>query len=124
MALYLGGSLSPHLKEGMDLIRTLVESIKAKDSMLKARLATVLAASRIHRLASYVVKNATTGVNTFPSGHVAVTIAVALGVFPSLPVLGVLLLLCAVSIAVACVVGRWKSTEIICPLIQRWALFS
>jgi len=66
-----------------------------------------LAASRIHRLASYVVKNATTGVNTFPSGHVAVTIAVALGVFPSLPVLGVVLLLCAVSIAVACVVGRY-----------------
>jgi len=67
----------------------------------------VLAASRIHRLASYVVKNATTGVNTFPSGHVAVTIAVALGVFPALPILGVILLVCAVSIAVACVVGRY-----------------
>ena len=67
----------------------------------------VLAASRIHRLASYVVKNATTGVNTFPSGHVAVTIAVALGVFPSVPLAGVVLLLCAASIAVACVVGRY-----------------
>jgi len=67
----------------------------------------VLAASRIHRLATYVVKNATTGVNTFPSGHVAVTIAVALGVFPSLPIAGVVLLLCAASIAVACVVGRY-----------------
>ena len=67
----------------------------------------VLAASRIHRLASYVVKNATTGVNTCPSGHVAVTIAVALGVFPSLPLAGVVLLLCAASIAVACVVGRY-----------------
>jgi len=67
----------------------------------------VLAASRIHRLASYVVKNATTGVNTFPSGHVAVTIAVAFGVASSLPALGLLLLLCAASIAVACVVGRY-----------------
>ena len=70
----------------------------------------VLAASRIHRLASYVVKNATTGVNTFPSGHVAVTIAVALGVFASLPVVGAVLLFCAASIAVACVVGRYHYT--------------
>jgi membrane-associated phospholipid phosphatase len=67
----------------------------------------VLAASRLHRLASHVVRNATTGVNTFPSGHVAVTIAVALGVISTLPWLGVLLLLSAVSIAVACVVGRY-----------------
>jgi membrane-associated phospholipid phosphatase len=70
----------------------------------------VLAASGIHRLASYVVKSATTGVNTFPSGHVAVTIAVALGVISSLPALGVVLLLCAASIAVACVVGRYHYT--------------
>lgn len=70
----------------------------------------VLAASRIHRFASYVVKNATTGVNTFPSGHVAVTIAVALGVMASLPVAGVVLLVCAASIAVACVVGRYHYT--------------
>jgi membrane-associated phospholipid phosphatase len=70
----------------------------------------VLAASRLHRLASYVVKNATTGVNTFPSGHVAVTIAVALGVMPSLPFVGAVLLLCAASIAVACIVGRYHYT--------------
>jgi len=67
----------------------------------------VLAASRLHRLASYVVKNATTGVNTFPSGHVAVTLAVAFGVMSTLPAAGVLFLLFAVSIAVACVVGRY-----------------
>lgn len=67
----------------------------------------VLAASRLHRLASFVVKNATTGVNTFPSGHVAVTIAVALGVISSLPAVGIGLLICAASIAVACVVGRY-----------------
>lgn len=67
----------------------------------------VLAASRLHRLASYVVKNGTTGVNTFPSGHVAVTIAVAFGVMPSLPLAGAALLVCAASISVACVVGRY-----------------
>src|SRR5207253_10787772 len=70
----------------------------------------VLAASRIHALASRVVKGATTGVNTFPSGHVAVTIAVACGVFASLPGVGLTLLLCAASIAVACVVGRYHYT--------------
>ncbi len=67
----------------------------------------VLAASRLHRLASYIVKNATTGVNTFPSGHVAVTIAVALGVISSLPLVGAVMLIFAASISVACVVGRY-----------------
>lgn len=43
MALYLGGSLSPFLKTGMDLIRGLVDGIKEKDSMLKTQLSTVLA---------------------------------------------------------------------------------
>ncbi|HUK32874.1 MAG TPA: phosphatase PAP2 family protein [Vicinamibacterales bacterium] len=70
----------------------------------------VLSASRVHRLASYFVKSATTGVNTFPSGHVAVTIAVALGVISSLPLIGIALLICAASIAVACVVGRYHYT--------------
>jgi membrane-associated phospholipid phosphatase len=70
----------------------------------------VLAASRVHQLASYVVKNATTGVNTFPSGHVAVTLAVAFGVMSTLPLVGAGLLVCAASIAVACVVGRYHYT--------------
>lgn len=69
--------------------------------------APTLQASGIHRLASYVVKNGTTGVNTFPSGHVAVTIAVAVGVISSLPVTGAILLAIAMSIGVACVVGRY-----------------
>src|SRR5262249_2812388 len=68
--------------------------------------APVLSASGIHRLASYVIKRGTTGVNTFPSGHVAVTIAVALGVISSLPVTGTILLGVATSVGVACVVGR------------------
>jgi membrane-associated phospholipid phosphatase len=70
----------------------------------------VLAASRLHGLASFVVKNATTGANTFPSGHVAVTIAVAVGVMSALPLLGGFLLVIAASIAVACVVGRYHYT--------------
>jgi membrane-associated phospholipid phosphatase len=70
----------------------------------------VLPASRVHRLASYVVKNATTGVITFPSCHVAVTIAVAFGVMSTLPLAGIALLLCALSISVACVVGRYHYT--------------
>lgn len=70
----------------------------------------VLAASRLHRLASFVVKNATTGANTFPSGHVAVTIAVAFGVMSALPMLGGFLLVIAASIAVGCVVGRYHYT--------------
>jgi membrane-associated phospholipid phosphatase len=72
--------------------------------------APTLAASRIHRLASYVIRNATTGVNTFPSGHVAVTIAVAIGVISTLPVTGAILLGLAASIGVACVVGRYHYT--------------
>jgi len=69
-----------------------------------------LADSGIHRLVSYVIKSATTGANTFPSGHVAVTIAVALGVIGSLPVVGTVLLGIAASIGVACVVGRYHYT--------------
>ena len=53
------------------------------------------------------MKNATTGVNTFPSGHVAVTLAVALGVISSLPLVGAMMLFFAGSISVACVVGRY-----------------
>jgi membrane-associated phospholipid phosphatase len=49
-------------------------------------------------------------VNTFPSGHVAVTIAVAIGVISSLPVTGAILLCVAASIGVGCVVGRYHYT--------------
>jgi len=69
-----------------------------------------LAASRVHAFTSLFVKHGTTGVNTFPSGHVAVTIAVAFGVITTLPAAGVFLLVCAASIAAACVVGRYHYT--------------
>lgn len=73
--------------------------------MLEQRPA--LADRSVHRLASYMVQHATIRVNTFPSGHVAVSLAVALAVIGPLPLVGVALLALAVSISVACVVGRY-----------------
>jgi membrane-associated phospholipid phosphatase len=66
-----------------------------------------LAARSVHRVASYMVRHATIRVNTFPSGHVAVSFAVALAVIGQMPLTGGVLLLLAGSIAVACVVGRY-----------------
>jgi membrane-associated phospholipid phosphatase len=66
-----------------------------------------LADRSIHRLASYMVRNATIGVNTFPSGHVAVSFAVALAVIGPMPLAGGILLGLTVSICVACIVGRY-----------------
>ena len=73
--------------------------------MLERRPA--LADTSAHRLASFMVRHATIRVNTFPSGHVAVSLAVALGVIGSLPIGGVALLAVAVSVGIACVVGRY-----------------
>ena len=61
----------------------------------------------VHRVASYMVQNATIRANTFPSGHVAVSTAVAFGVIGTMPATGLLLLALAGSIGVACVVGRY-----------------
>ena len=67
----------------------------------------VLAGGAIRRLASHMVRNATIRVNTFPSGHAAVSFAIALAVMGSMPVTGVVLLVLAISVSVACVVGRY-----------------
>jgi membrane-associated phospholipid phosphatase len=67
----------------------------------------VLAARSAHRMASLMVENATIRVNTFPSGHVAVSLAIAFGVMGALPWTGVVLLALAASISVACVMGRY-----------------
>jgi membrane-associated phospholipid phosphatase len=69
--------------------------------------APVLRNRGTHRLAAYMVQNATIRANTFPSGHVAVSVAVALGVIGTLPAIGALLLALALSVSVACVVGRY-----------------
>jgi membrane-associated phospholipid phosphatase len=69
--------------------------------------AAVLADGSVHRLASYMVRNATIRVNTFPSGHVAVSLAAALAVGGSMPLTGAILLVLAASVSVACIVGRY-----------------
>lgn len=66
-----------------------------------------LARESVHRLAGYMSRNATIGVNTFPSGHVAGSLAVALGVVGTMPIAGGVLLALATSISLACVVGRY-----------------
>jgi undecaprenyl-diphosphatase len=53
------------------------------------------------------VRRATIGANTFPSGHTAGSLAVAFAVIVTLPWTGVVLLVLAVSIALACIVGRY-----------------
>jgi membrane-associated phospholipid phosphatase len=69
--------------------------------------AAVLPDGSVRRLASYMVRNATIRVNTFPSGHVAVSLAAALAVSGSMPLTGGVLLLLAASVSLACVVGRY-----------------
>ena len=66
-----------------------------------------LADPAIHQLAAQMVEHFTIGVNTFPSGHAAGSLAVALAVIGSLPSTGMVLLVLAVGICVGCVVGRY-----------------
>ena len=61
----------------------------------------------IHRLASWFVQALTIRANTFPSGHTAGSLAVALAVLPAMPFVGLLFLTLATSIAAACVAGRY-----------------
>jgi membrane-associated phospholipid phosphatase len=67
----------------------------------------VLPDRSIHRAASLMVENLTIRANTFPSGHVAGSLAVALALIGVMPGTGLLFLVLAASIAVACVVGRY-----------------
>ena len=66
-----------------------------------------LAARSVHRIVSVLVENATIRANTFPSGHVAASFAIALAVVGAMPIAGGVLFALAASIAVACVVGRY-----------------
>ncbi len=66
-----------------------------------------LPAPSVHRMASFMVRHATIRVNTFPSGHVAVSLAVAFAIAGVMPAVGALMLVLAISIAIACVVGRY-----------------
>lgn len=61
----------------------------------------------VHRAASRMVETFTIRANTFPSGHVAGSLAVAFALLGPLPAAGAVFLFFALSIAVACVVGRY-----------------
>jgi membrane-associated phospholipid phosphatase len=67
----------------------------------------VLRDRAMHRIASLFVRRATIGANTFPSGHTAGSLAIAFAVIGTLPWIGGVLLALALSIALACVVGRY-----------------
>lgn len=67
----------------------------------------VLPDRSVHHAASLMVENLTIRANTFPSGHVAGSLAVALAVIGVMPGAGLLFLVLAASIALACVVGRY-----------------
>jgi membrane-associated phospholipid phosphatase len=66
-----------------------------------------LADPAIHRLATHMVENMTIGANTFPSGHAAGSLAVALAVAGSVPWAGAALLVIAAAICLGCIVGRY-----------------
>jgi membrane-associated phospholipid phosphatase len=61
----------------------------------------------VHRLASHWAEHLSIRANTFPSGHVAGSIAVALAVADTLPRAGMAVLAVALAISVATVVGRY-----------------
>ena len=67
----------------------------------------VLADRTVHRAASQMIEHLTIHANTFPSGHVAGSLGVALALLDVLPWFGVVMLLLAASISVATVVGRY-----------------
>jgi membrane-associated phospholipid phosphatase len=66
-----------------------------------------LADRAVHRAALLFVRHGTIGANTFPSGHTAVSFAIAFALLPALPAASVVCFLLAATIAVACVVGRY-----------------
>jgi membrane-associated phospholipid phosphatase len=61
----------------------------------------------VHRLASWFVRQFTICANTFPSGHAAGSLAVAFGVVDIMPRTGGVLMIIALCICLASVVGRY-----------------
>jgi membrane-associated phospholipid phosphatase len=61
----------------------------------------------VHRAAAGMVEHLTIRANTFPSGHVAGSLAVAFALLDAVPWAGVVALLLALTIGVATVVGRY-----------------
>ena len=67
----------------------------------------VLADRAVHRAASQMVQRLTIRANTFPSGHVAGSLAVGLALADAIPWVGAVALLLAATIALATIVGRY-----------------
>jgi membrane-associated phospholipid phosphatase len=67
----------------------------------------VLPDRAVHRFASRMVEQFTIKANTFPSGHVSGSLAVAFALLDVMPGVGAIFLGLALSISVACVVGRY-----------------
>jgi len=61
----------------------------------------------VHRAGTRFVQRLTIRANTFPSGHAAGSLAVALGIIGPLPAVGIVLLALAVAICAAAVIGRY-----------------
>jgi membrane-associated phospholipid phosphatase len=61
----------------------------------------------MRRLNTWILEGASNGWNTFPSGHVAGSLACGLAVAPRLPAAGAALMVIAGLIAVASVAGRY-----------------
>jgi membrane-associated phospholipid phosphatase len=80
--------------------------IQARPPWLVERKA-VLADRAVHRAASQMIERFTIHANTFPSGHVAGSLAVGLALLDPLPWASGAALLLALTIAVATVVGRY-----------------
>jgi membrane-associated phospholipid phosphatase len=66
-----------------------------------------LQAPAVHHAALAFVRHGTIGANTFPSGHTAVSFAIAYALLPVVPIAGAVALVLSVTIAVACIVGRY-----------------
>ncbi len=64
----------------------------------------------VRRFSLSWVNQTTIHATTFPSGHTAASLAVALAVWPAVPWAGAMFLFLAVSIAVASVAGRFHYT--------------
>jgi membrane-associated phospholipid phosphatase len=84
-----------------------------------------LADGPVRRLAERMVRTTTICVNTFPSGHVAVAFSIALAVLPTLPLVGGALLGLAVTVSIACIVGRYHyAVDVAAGLVLAIAVFT
>jgi membrane-associated phospholipid phosphatase len=80
--------------------------------------------SRWRAVNLHILESGSVGVNTFPSGHAAGSLAVALGVVGVLPAVGIALLVLALAISLAAVVGRYHYTvDIVAGVVLALALF-